>query len=61
MKNIKKGDLVIYQKCSCGETDLTIGKIYEILEVRDNLIMFLDDNNNKRVKSLLTKCFKKID
>lgn len=61
MKDIKKGDLLMYQRCSCGEVNLTIGKIYEVLGVHNNLIMFLDDNGDRRVKSLLTKCFKKIN
>ena len=49
-QDIKKGDFVIYQKCVCGEVNLTIGKTYEVLGVKGHLIMFYDDKGDKRVK-----------
>lgn len=57
--NVKVGDIVIYQKCACGESDLTVGKEYEVLAVKDSFIMFYDDNFNKRVKTLKNGCFYK--
>lgn len=57
--DIKVGDYVIYQKCTCGETNLTVGKKYKVLAIKNNLIMFYDDNGEKRVKSLGSRCFKK--
>lgn len=59
--NIKKGDFVIYQNCSCGEVNLTVGKKYEVLGTKNHLILFYDDNGDKRVKSLNTNCFKKLE
>ena len=56
---IRAGDYVIYQKCSCGDVNLTIGKKYEVLAIKNNLIMFYDDLGEKRVKSLNTRCFRK--
>ena len=29
--DIKVGDFVIYQKCTCGEVNLTVGNKYEVL------------------------------
>ena len=59
--NIKRGDFVVYQKCSCGEVNLTEGKVYEVLGVKGDLIMFYDDNGEKRVKTLKSRCFKKVN
>ena len=56
---IKTGDIVIYQICSCGDVNLTVGKEYKVLTVKNGLIMFIDDNGEKRVKSINTLCFKK--
>ena len=60
-QDIKKGDFVVYQKCVCGEVNLTIGKTYEVLGVKGHLIMFYDDKGDKRVKSINTMCFKKVE
>lgn len=60
-QDIKKGDYVVYQKCVCGEVNLTIGKTYEVLGVKGHLIMFYDDKGDKRVKSINTRCFKKVE
>jgi hypothetical protein len=59
--NIKVGDFVIYQKCTCGEVNLTIGNKYEVLAIRGDLIMFYDDKGDKRVKTLNSRCFKKLE
>ena len=58
---VKVGDFVIYQKCSCGEVNLTEGKTYEVLATKGDLIMFYDDNWDKRVKTLKSGCFRKIE
>lgn len=59
--NIKVGDFVIYQKCTCGEVNLTIGNKYKVLAIRGDLIMFYDDKGDKRVKTLNSRCFKKLE
>ena len=59
--NIKVGYFVIYQKCTCGEVNLTIGNKYEVLAIRGDLIMFYDDKGDKRVKTLNSRCFKKLE
>lgn len=59
--NIKVGDFVIYQKCTCGEINLTIGNKYEVLAIKGDLIMFYDDKGDKRVKTLNSRCFKKLE
>ena len=59
--NIKVGDFVIYQKCTCGEVNLTIGNKYEVLAIKGDLIMFYDDKGNKRVKTLNSRCFRKLE
>jgi hypothetical protein len=59
--NIKVGDFVIYQKCTCGEVNLTIGNKYEVLAIKGDLIMFYDDKGDKRVKTLNSRCFKKLE
>ena len=59
--DIKVGDFVVYQKCTCGEVNLTVGNKYEVLGIKGNLIMFYDDLGEKRVKSLGSRCFKKYE
>lgn len=54
---VKVGDKLEYQKCTCGD-DLTEGNVYEVLAVKGDMFMFLDDKGNKRVRSIRSNCFK---
>jgi hypothetical protein len=47
------GDVERYVKCirEIG-TDITPGKIYKLIYIRDNVIRFLDDDNVKRSRPL---------
>lgn len=54
---VKVGDKLEYQKCTCGD-DLTEGHVYEVLAVKGDMFIFLDDKGNKRVRSTKSNCFK---
>lgn len=56
---LKVGDFVVYQKCTCGDSQLTHGKEYKVIEVHFPLFMFLDDCGDRRVRNFNTKCFYK--
>lgn len=56
----KVGDKLRYIKCSCGD-DLIVGNLYTVIGIKNGLFMFLDDNGNKRVRNLNSKCFEKVD
>ena len=55
----KVGDRLIYSKCTCGD-NLHDGHIYEVIAVKGDMFMFVDSNNQKRVRNMNSKCFSKI-
>lgn len=54
---MKIGDYVLYKNCTCGDGGLIDGHIYEILAVKPPLFIFLDENGDKRVRNIESRCF----
>ena len=59
-KELKVGDVVVFGKCACGQGALTVGSEYEVLAVQFPLFIFNDDNGEKRVRNIQSRCFKKV-
>lgn len=55
---LKVGDIVVFGKCACGQGALTVGNQYEVLAVQHPLFIFNDDNGDKRVRNIESRCFK---
>lgn len=56
----KIGDKLVFGKCTCGD-DLRDGHTYEVLATKGQLFMFMDSSNQKRVRNMNSKCFKKVE
>lgn len=54
------GDRLTFSKCTCGD-DLREGHVYEVVAVKGSLFMFFDSSNQKRVRNMNSKCFKKVE